>query len=432
MKLFYGIALIGATQALQMPIQAFKRTTLLRSSNPADECGVDMTNPCGPDMEANKKKGGGAPPTTLNEPFELFDPEEEAKLQGTGDLRARLELGAKFNLASGLNSYYEFNKSPSPPDDVMLSPCQDFLEHLDDNGTSDPPMNTIKAKAPGVATVLGVGKLITEDAPGDIRHVVLSVPEGFHYTEGQSLSVIPPGVDGKGKKYAPRLYSIASTRYGDTYDGKSVSLCVRRAEYYDPVTGNVDPEKKGVCSDFLCNLKPGDVVDVAGPVGKTMCLPKESLSTTPIIMIGTGTGVAPFRSFAHRLFVENTVASHIYKSKALLYLGVPVTGGLLYKSEFDHMERQSGGKFEAKYAISREMANEEGGKMYVQDLIKKDGDMLFDMVDNEGAVVYFCGLKGMMPGVLEAFEGICVKKGLDFKEKMGEWKKAGKWHVEVY
>ena len=31
-----------------------------------------------------------------------------------------------------------------------------------------------------------------------------------------------------------------------------------------------------------------------------------------------------------------------------------------------------------------------------------------------------------------AFEGICVKKGLDFKEKMGEWKKAGKWHVEVY
>ena len=91
----------------------------------------------------------------------------------------------------------------------------------------------------------------------------------------------------------------------------------------------------------------------------------------------------------------------MYKSKALLYLGVPVTGGLLYKSEFDHMERQSGGKFEAKYAISREMANEEGGKMYVQDLIKKDGDMLFDMVDNEGAVVYFCGLKGMMPGVLE-------------------------------
>ncbi|GMH78581.1 hypothetical protein TL16_g07858, partial [Triparma laevis f. inornata] len=292
------------------------------------------------------------------------------------------------------------------------------------------PLNTLKNKKPGLATVLGVGKLITNEAPGDIRHVVLSIPEGFHYTEGQSLSVIPPGVDAKGKKHQPRLYSIASTRYGDTYDGKSVSLCVRRAEFYDEEGKEVE-EKKGVCSGFLCDLKPGEEVQIAGPVGKTMTLPKENLPTTPLIMIGTGTGVAPFRSFAHRLFVENTVASHMYKAKALLYLGVPVTGGLLYKSEFDHMERESGGRFEAKYAISREMQNKDGGRMYVQDLIKEDGEKLFNMIE-DNAVIYFCGLKGMMPGVLEAFEGICEEKGLVFKEKMEEWKKMGKWHVEVY
>ena len=69
--------------------------------------------------------------------------------------------------------------------------------------------------------------------------------------------------------------------------------------------------------------------------------------------------------------------------------------------------------------------------MYVQDLIKEDGEKLFNMIE-DGAVIYFCGLKGMMPGVLEAFEGICEEKGLVFKEKMEEWKKMGKWHVEVY
>jgi len=48
-----------------------------------------------------------------------------------------------------------------------------------------------------------------------------------------------------------RLYSIASTRYGDDAKGSSVSLCVRRALYWDADTGAHDPAKKGVCSNFL-------------------------------------------------------------------------------------------------------------------------------------------------------------------------------------
>ena len=57
----------------------------------------------------------------------------------------------------------------------------------------------------------------------------------------------------KGKKMAhgARLYSIASTRYGDEFDGKTASLCVRRATYWDPEKNAEDPEKKGLCSNFL-------------------------------------------------------------------------------------------------------------------------------------------------------------------------------------
>ena len=62
--------------------------------------------------------------------------------------------------------------------------------------------------------------------------------------------VIPPGEHPKkpGKPNAVRLYSIASTRYGDYLDGETVSLCVRRAVYWDKELGKEDPAKKGVCS----------------------------------------------------------------------------------------------------------------------------------------------------------------------------------------
>jgi hypothetical protein len=73
-------------------------------------------------------------------------------------------------------------------------------------------------------------------------------------------------VNSKGKEvpHGVRLYSIASSRYGDFFDGKSTTLCVRRAVYNDPETGNEDPAKKGICSNFLCDAKPGDEIMMTG------------------------------------------------------------------------------------------------------------------------------------------------------------------------
>lgn len=60
-------------------------------------------------------------------------------------------------------------------------------------------------------------------------------------------------VNSKGKEmqHGARLYSIASTRYGDEFDGQTASLCVRRATFWDPEKQAEDPEKKGLCSNFL-------------------------------------------------------------------------------------------------------------------------------------------------------------------------------------
>ena len=279
--------------------------------------------------------------------------------------------------------------------------------------------------------MLASGRIIGEDAPGDIRHVVLQLPEGMHYVEGQSISVIPPGIDPKtSRPFAPRLYSIASTRYGDLLDGNTVSFCIRRAEYYDPETGRADPTKKGVCSNFLCDAAPGTRVKIAGPVGKTMLLPEDD--TKDIIMIGTGTGIAPFRAFLHRLFMENTVKRNMFQANAWLILGVPVTSGLLYHEEFAAMRAMAApGAFKIDYAISREMTNARGGKLYVQNVIEENANEFFEKLEN-GAQVYFCGLKGMMPPILDTLEEVARKKGIDWGAFLKQLKANHQWHVEVY
>ena len=46
--------------------------------------------------------------------------------------------------------------------------------------------------------------------------------------------------------------------------------------------------------------------------------------------------------------------------------------------------------------------------------------------------MYFCGLKGMMPGIQDMLKDVCKSKGIDFEEYLAGLKKKGQWHVEVY
>lgn len=379
-----------------------------------------------PSKERVVKSGGGIPVVPSGD-CRLFDPKIEGMLGGTSNMADRLKEGSEFHYQPS----YLPSQEPDTPSDLFLTDAQAWLEDI---GEPVPPVFA-KASAPVTATVLGRAKLIRDDAPGDIEHVLLRLPKGFHYVEGQSLSVIPPGLDAKtGKPHKPRLYSIASTRYGDLLDGSTVSLCVRRAEFFDPVTGLADPTKAGVCSSFLCSVLPGTQVQVAGPVGKTMLLPQDP--SRDIIMVATGTGIAPFRAFLHRLFMENTVARHQFTGHAWLILGVPTTGGLLYAEELAAMQQNSyvngaQPQLQVTYAISREMNNRQGGKLYVQDVLAENADKLFAKLES-GASIYFCGLKGMMPGILSALEQVATQRGLDWSDTMTKYKANNQWHVEVY
>ncbi|CAM9496806.1 unnamed protein product, partial [Choristocarpus tenellus] len=301
---------------------------------------------------------------------------------------------------------------------------QDFLEADPYYDQSSVPINTFKNKSPHIGKVVSVKRIVGKDATGETCDVIISHGGKMPYWEGQSYGVIPPGINPKnGKPNTVRLYSIASTRYGDDMTGTTTTLCVRRAVYWDPEMGAEDPAKKGVCSNYLCDADPGMEVKLTGPSGKVMLMP-ESQPEADIIMVATGTGIAPYRSFIRRLFVENTQARENYKGQAWLFLGVANSDSLLYDDEWQSVLKEYPENFRLDYALSREQTNASGGKMYIQDKVEEYGDEVFDKL-SKGAHIYFCGLKGMMPGILSMLERVAGEKKIVWEDFIKDLKSKG-------
>merc|ERR1711871_1224959 len=315
---------------------------------------------------------------------------------------------------------------------MALEQKQDFLEASPYHDMSKIPINTYKNKSPHVGKVVSVERIVGAEATGETCHIIIDHGGDAPYWEGQSFGVLPPGLNPKnGKPNSVRLYSIAASRYGDDMSGKTTTLCVRRATYWCPELKADDPAKKGVCSNYLCDAKPGDEIKLTGPSGKVMLMPEDDPNMT-YIMVATGTGIAPFRPFLRRLFGEATPAGKNFKGLAWLFLGVANKDALLYDEEFQVYLRQNPDKMRLDYALSREgPPNKKGGKMYIQDKVEEYADEVFDALD-KGAHMYFCGLKGMMPGIQDMLKDVCKSKGIDFEEYLAGLKKKGQWHVEVY
>lgn len=292
------------------------------------------------------------------------------------------------------------------------------------------PVNTYKPKSPCLGTVTENYSLVGEGAIGRVQHITFDLSGGdpqLQYVEGQSIGIIPEGTDANGKPNKLRLYSIASTRHGDDMAGNTVSLCVRQLQYEkDGETIN------GVCSTYLCDIEPGTQVKITGPVGKEMLLPDDEEAN--VIMLATGTGIAPMRTYLRRMFepAEREANGWSFRGKAWLFMGAPKTPNLLYDGDFEHYQSQFPDNFRYTKAISREQQNSKGGRMYIQDRVLEHADEIFAMIEDPKTHVYICGLKGMEPGIDEAMSAAAEAKGLNWAELRPALKKADRWHVETY
>ena len=173
------------------------------------------------------------------------------------------------------------------------------------------------------------------------------------------------------RKLPPRLYSIASSPLA--HPGE-VHLTVASVRYQAHGEG-----RKGVASTFLADLvKKGDTVPVFTQANKNFRLPESG--ETPIIMVGPGTGIAPFRAF-----VEQRAALGSAGRSWLFFGDQRFTYDYLYQLEWqDHLKEGTLSRLDV--AFSRDQPE----KVYVQDRIRERANELYAWLE-EGAHFYVCG-----------------------------------------
>ncbi len=289
-------------------------------------------------------------------------------------------------------------------------------------------MITYKPKHPFVATVIKNERLLSDDNEDDTRHIVLDVSKsGITYVDGQSIGILTPGINEKQKPHKVRLYSIASCSEGDDGDKKTLSLCVKRANTKDE-NGVMH---YGVCSNYLCDLKVGDEVACSGPNGKLLSMPKDDKNK--LILLATGTGIAPFRGFLEKIYKH----LHKWDGGIDLYFGAKTKEDAYYMNSINNELTQliASNKdidLRLKTAFSREDTNANGKRMYIQDLLKQDIKELFDTFEQGNFSLYVCGLKGIAYGIDEVFEEYAASKGLNWRDMKKEFKAQKRWNIEVY
>ena len=221
------------------------------------------------------------------------------------------------------------------------------------------------------------------------------------------------------RKLQPRLYSLASSQ---NYVGDSAHLTVAVVRYTPE--GKTRP-RAGVCSSFLADRSAGEgAVPVFIHTAKHFRVPEDP--ATACIMVGPGTGIAPFRAFLQER--EKTGAT----GRNWLFFGEQhAATDFFYREEFEAWQR--GGLLEKFHtAFSRDQAH----KIYVQHRLLENAAELYDWLEN-GAYFYVCGdAQRMAKDVDRALHQIVEQVGGKSPEQAAEYvenlRKTKRYRKDVY
>ncbi len=218
------------------------------------------------------------------------------------------------------------------------------------------------------------------------------------------------------KKMRPRLYSIASS---ESKHSGQVHLTVGAVRY-----NAHGRDKEGTCSTYLADrIFDSSKVPVFIQKNKSFRVPADK--SEPIIMVGAGTGIAPFRAFVEERSVQNATGTNF-----MIFGNPHGATDYLYGDEWKQYEAD--GLVEVITAFSRDQAE----KVYVQNRIVEHSARIYNLLQ-QNASIYVCGSRDNLgESVRNCFAQVLVKEaGLseaDAKAEVLKMKKAKRYHEDVY
>lgn len=273
------------------------------------------------------------------------------------------------------------------------------------------------------ATVVSSERITPPESSEEVREIILDVDRpDFPFKVGQSIAILAPGSADFGREHHLRLYSVADLPEHGEGGKPRIKICVRRCSYVDEYSGE---EYKGIASNFLCDRKPGDRFQITGPFGLAFEVPDER--DTNLILIGSGTGIAPFRALIKHIY--GNVPG--WNGKVWLLYGARSGLELLYMNDQkdDFAQYYDEETFEAFQALSpRPNWADPIGWDYA---IRERSEELWEMLGDPKTRVYVAGLEKMLAELDTVFSHLAGSKET-WQRRKAELMAGKRWVELVY
>lgn len=263
---------------------------------------------------------------------------------------------------------------------------------------------------------------LTPDNTEEVRELLLEVTEpGFDCQVDQSFGVLIKSSGEFGNQYHHRLYSVADLP--ERSNGNPlITMLVKRCNYVDDFSGE---KYDGIASNFLCDRRVGDKITITGPHELPFEVPEDK--TANLILIGMGTGIAPFRAFVKHIYknVKN------WEGKVRLFYGARSGLELLYMNDEnnDLTNYYDEETFEAFHALS---PRPDWSDPIALDLaIEERAAEIIEMLSKTNTYVYIAGYEKVKDMLDKAFANILGSKE-KWEIRKAELVAGNKWAEILY
>lgn len=153
--------------------------------------------------------------------------------------------------------------------------------------------------------------------------------------------------------------------------------------------------REGVCTRYLAEISAGINLEVTLQKGGLNV--QRSEAARPVILIGPGTGLAPMRSLIWERYEWQLKMADIHLGETVLFYGCrSKKADFFYREEWDSL------KDKMPLKVFTAFSRDQKAKVYVQDVLKQQSELVYDLLHSQDGLVYVCGSSGRMPKAVRA------------------------------